>query len=333
MTETSLSTDQIQRLDQALIAKETPRGDVSRSFLRVADLSQESFDKIMSLAHRMKAAPEDFGDTSLRGKKIALLFQKTSTRTKESFMTGIYELGMMSSYIDWRQSNFTLSDLEDEIKVLSQWYDGIMARVNNHDDLLIMQQYSEVPIINGLCNLYHPCQALADVQTVQEFLGTDLSRVKLAYVGDGNNVCNSLIEASALAGVGTISIATPDIDKYKPLPDSVAFAQAKTSYQWSADPAEAVEGANVVYTDTWVSMGQEAETAERERLFAKFCVSADLMRRASPHHIFMHDMPAHPGKEVDADVLRGYRSVAFVQAQNRKHAQKGLMHHVLSNPM
>jgi ornithine carbamoyltransferase len=330
MSRPELTNDQIQQIEVQLSRKEILRGDPARSFLTVSELSRDAFDMILATAHEMKKSPGKYNHTFLSGKKVALLFQKTSTRTKESFATGIYELGMMSSYIDWRQSNFTLSALEDEIKVLSQWYDAIMARVYHHEDLLTMKQYSEVPIINGLCDKYHPCQALADSQTVQEYFGPDLHNVKLAYIGDGNNVCNSLIEASALAGVGLISVATPDIPKHRPSGASEAFAGNLTSYEWSSSVERAVEDANVVYTDTWISMGQEAETQERERIFASFRISADVMAKASPHHIFMHDMPAHPGKEVEADVLRGYRSAVFQQAQNRKHAQKALLHYVLA---
>ncbi|MFZ4762909.1 MAG: ornithine carbamoyltransferase [Alphaproteobacteria bacterium] len=330
MSAAPLTADQIALLEKQLQLKEQLRGNPAASFLAINQLEKAEFDRIMQLAHAIKARPEQYLD-ALKGKKIALLFQKTSTRTKESFLTGAHELGMMASYIDWQKSNFTLSELEDEIKVLSQWYDVIMARVYDHQDLLTMRAYSEVPVINGLCNFYHPCQALADLQTIQEYFGISMGNLKLTYVGDGNNVCNSLIEAAALAGIGDIAIATPALPKHQPLAQSLEFARQRTHCAWMDDVAKAVEGANIVYTDTWVSMGQEAETREREAIFHHFRITGAVMAKASPHCIFMHDMPAHPGKEVDADVLRGYRSVVFQQAQNRKHAQKALLYHMLAS--
>lgn len=318
--------DRTAHLRQKLEEQKILRGHPEKSLLDIAQLDGDQLARILDCAHAMKARPSDF-KSSLSGKKIVLLFQKTSTRTKESFWVGSHELGMFPSYIDWTRSNFTLGALEDEIKVLSQWYEIIVARVYKHEDLVTMKQYSEVPIINGLCDRFHPCQALTDLLTIQEFFGRDLAGLKLAYIGDGNNVCNSLIQAASLAGISHVSVATPE--GYRPLKEAEEFAAEHTSYQWTQSPYEAVEGAHIVYTDTWVSMGQEEETEARLKIFKDYQVNAELMKRADPNHIFMHDLPAHPGLEVTADVLRGERSVIFTQAQNRNHAQKALMHHIL----
>lgn len=299
------------------------------SILSISDLTQNRFSEIIKLAHSIKAAPEEY-ENSLARKKIALVFQKTSTRTKESFLVGAYELGMFPSYIDWKTSNFTLSALEDEIKVLSNWYDVIMARVHNHDDLLTMKANSSAPIINGLSELFHPCQALADILTISEEFGSDLSKIKLTYLGDGNNVCNSLIEAAALAGIKEISIACPSIEAYRPMKESLTFAKnLGVNLSVTDNPNQAIDGAHVVYTDTWVSMGDEAETDIRMKDFALFQVNAKLVAKAAKNYIFMHDMPAHLGNEVTADVFRGPTSRVFIQADNRKHAQKAVLYQLL----
>ena len=300
------------------------------SLLTISDLTKTTLNELIQLAHRIKTSPEKY-ENSLSRKKIALIFQKTSTRTKESFLVGAYELGMFPSFIDWKTSNFTLSALEDEIKVLSNWYDVIMARVHNHDDLLKMRANSSVPIINGLSQLFHPCQALADILTIVEEFGTDLSKLKLAYIGDGNNVCNSLIEAASLAGIKDIIIACPPMEEYQPLKESVIFARNfGANLIITQDPNEAINGANIVYTDTWISMGDEAETEERLKIFSAYQINSKLVERAAPNFIFMHDMPAHLGQEVTAEVFRGLSSRVFIQADNRKHAQKAVLYQMLS---
>jgi ornithine carbamoyltransferase len=295
------------------------------SLLAISDLTKSELTEIISLAKLIKASPEKYEKT-LNKKKIALIFQKTSTRTKESFLVGSFELGMFPSYIDWKTSNFTLSALEDEIKVLSQWYDVVMARVHHHSDLATMKAYSSVPIINGLSELFHPCQALADILTIVEEFGDDLSQIKLSYIGDGNNVCNSLIEVAALAGIKQIVVACPKINNYQPLKQSIEFViRQGVDLTISDDPKLAVQGANVVYTDTWVSMGDEAETADRLRDFAPYQVNEKLISAAAPNYIFLHDMPAHLGQEVTAEIFRGPTSRVFKQADNRKHAQKAVL--------
>ena len=300
-----------------------------RSFLSVSDLSPQQLEFIMTLALEMKAVPEKF-ENALTKRKLALIFQKTSTRTKESFLVGAYELGMFAGYIDWKTSNFTLSALEDEIRVLSMWYDVIMARVHRHEDLLVMAQFSQVPIINGLSELHHPCQALADILTIREEFGRDLSQIRLAYVGDGNNVCNSLVQVAALAGIKSITLAIPPYAQYQPLSEVLDYARGRGANIRVLDNApEAVKEADVVYTDTWVSMGDEHETAERLVHFRPYQVNSALMTLASPRCIFLHDMPAHLGDEVTAEVFRGPTSRVFKQADNRKHAQKALMHCLL----
>jgi ornithine carbamoyltransferase len=287
-----------------------------RSFLSINDLSRAEFARLIADGLAFKRdKPRNTPD--LAGKSIALLFQKTSTRTRCSFENAAWELGAQASYIEWRLSNFDRAALEDETRVLSLYYDAIVARVYDHKTLDIMAAHSEAPIINGLSDQSHPCQVLADFMTLTEFF---LEGLQLTYIGDGNNVCRSLIEASAKAGVA-MRVCTPkgyEIDEV-----SIAAAGAKVSRV--ADPKDAVRGADVVYTDAWISMGDEAEAEERLRNFKPFRLEWPLLSAAPQHALIMHCLPAHVTEEIAEDVLRSDRSIVFDQAENRKHAQKALL--------
>ncbi|KJC50616.1 hypothetical protein UB31_12280 [Bradyrhizobium sp. LTSP849] len=256
---------------------------------------------------------------ALANQRIALLFQKTSTRTRCSFEVGIWDMGGCASVIDWNTSNFILSDLEDEIRVIARYYDAIVARVRNHSDLVTMRDAVDVPIINGLSDLHHPCQALSDYMTMAEVFG-DLRGLKVAYVGDGNNVCASLLEVASAYGV-YLTIATPP--GYEPSPDSLA--KAGKFAKLSASSVHAVTDADVIYTDTWVSMGMEAERDRRLNAFSGYQVNKELVARAPSHALVMHCLPAHPGEEISSDVLRGARSIVLDQAENRKYMQMALL--------
>ena len=290
-----------------------------RSFLSVSDLSGPELMEIISEAMDMKKTPQEFS-TALKDKSIALLFQKTSTRTRCSFENAAWELGARASYIDWKTSNFVLADLADEIIVMSRFYDMIMARVNDYATLDEMAKHSEVPIINGLCNRMHPCQAIGDYMTLMEYFGMNLKGLKLTYIGDGNNVCRSLVHGATILGVN-IKLCSPP--EYKLDQETVDASHGQAVFV--DDPVEAVSGADVVYTDTWVSMGDEKTAKERLKAFSVYQVNDDLMRHAAGHALFMHCLPAHPGYEVSPEVLRGPRSVVFDEAENRKHAQKSLL--------
>jgi ornithine carbamoyltransferase len=286
-----------------------------RSFLSIRDIDAGEMKALIQTSLDMKRKPAKY-KAVLRDKAIALLFQKTSTRTRCSFETGAVEMGAWCSVIDWRFSNFTLADLEDESKVLSRYYDCVMARVLDHKTLKIMAANSEVPVINGMCNLMHPCQALSDFMTMSEYFISNLEGLRLAYVGDGNNVCLSLVQGAILLGV-KMTLCSP--------PDYALGSQAKHELITCIDnPAEAIQGADVIYTDTWISMGSENEKEKRLAAFQKYQVNEELMKSA-PKALFMHCLPAHPGHEVTPGVLRGKRSIVIDQAENRKHAQKALM--------
>jgi ornithine carbamoyltransferase len=296
------------------------RGKPERSFLTIADLSPSEVAELLAGGIRIKKDPGAFRH-HLQDRAVALLFQKTSTRTRVSFEIGTGEMGGQPIYLDWRSSNFTLADLQDESKVLSRYVDLIMARVNDHADLETMRSHSEVPVINGLSNLYHPCQGLTDYMTILEYFG-ELRGLRLAYIGDGNNVCHSLINAGLKTGVH-VAVAHPP--GYGPSPEVVAPAQAAGLLTLTHDPAEAVRDADVLYTDTWISMGDEAQRDIRLQAFASFKIDEALLAKAPSHALVMHCLPAHRGYEISSGALDSRNSVVFDQAENRKHLQKYLM--------
>ncbi|HVF59104.1 MAG TPA: ornithine carbamoyltransferase [Thermoanaerobaculia bacterium] len=301
------------------------RGKPERSFLSIHEVAPEEFMALLRGGLDAKANPERYR-RALADRPVALLFQKTSTRTRCSFEVGVGDMGGQPVYIDWRTSNFTLGELSDEIRVLSRYFDLIMARVYKHEDLLTMREHSEVPVINGLDDRYHPCQGLTDYMTVLEYFG-ELAGLKLAYIGDGNNVCHSLIDGGAATGVH-VAVAHPP--GYAPREDVVERARTKgAEVTITQDPREAVADADVVYTDTWVSMGDEAQTEARLKAFAGFQVDAGLLAAAPDHVLVMHCLPAHRGFEISGEALDSANSVVFDQAENRKHAQKYLMAWIL----
>lgn len=256
----------------------------------------------------------------LENKTLGMIFQKTSTRTRVSFEAGMTQLGGHAIFLDWRTTNFTLGSIKDEIRCLDRYCDIIMARVHKHEDIQAMADASRVPVINALCNLYHPCQALADLMTIKEKKGK-LEGLKMAFVGDGNNVCNSLIIGCSKVGM-KISVATPK--GYEPYKKAVELGKKTGSLRLFNKPEEAVKDADVVYTDTWVSMGQEEEKEERMKAFKGFTVDAKMMK-LSNNALFMHCLPAHRGFEVADEVLDSRQSVVFDEAENRMHVQKAVI--------
>lgn len=302
------------------------RGNPERSFLTISDLTEEQMVKILNGGINVKNNPLQYRKT-LQDKSVALVFQKTSTRTRCSFEIGIGEMGGQPMYIDWKTSNFTLADLQDETKVLSRYVDLIMMRVYKQEDLVQMKRYSEVPIINGLSDLYHPCQGLADFMTMKEYFG-DLKGLNLCYIGDGNNVCHSLINGAVKTGMN-ISIAHPQ--NYAPNYKIVKAAKDKGTVQihLTNSPDKAVKEADVIYTDTWVSMGSEEEKDTRLKAFSSFQVNEVLLSKAPEHALVMHCLPAHRGYEISSGALDSENSVVFDQAENRKHVEKYLMAWIL----
>jgi ornithine carbamoyltransferase len=290
-----------------------------RSFLSLQDLKPSEMKSIIRRGIEMKEKPEEFSE-ALQGKSIALLFQKTSTRTRCSFENAAVELGAYPSYIDWKTSNFVLADLGDEVKVLARYYDLIAARVLKHETLVTMARESEVPIVNGMCDREHPCQSLSDFMTMTEYFGADLDGLKIAYLGDGNNVCRSLVHGAIHMGA-QVNLCAPE--RYELDEETVVAGRGLVTRV--AQPADAVRDADVIYTDTWISMGDESQTEERLAAFRAYQVDAQLVASAPSHALFMHCLPAHPGQEVTSAVLRSPRSIVFDQAENRMHAQKALL--------
>lgn len=279
-----------------------------------ADEAQQILDTAIDLKQRQKA-----GETHhlLAGKTLAMIFQKPSNRTRVSFEVGMYQLGGLALNI--RPTELEMGKREtipDISQVMSRYVDGAMLRVMKHTDLNEFARSSHVPCINGLSDLYHPCQALADALTIREHKGK-LAGLKVCYVGDGNNVANSLINVCKLLEIDIV-ISCPK--GYEP-----SVRQSDKNYEIIPDPREAVENADVIYTDVWTSMGQEDERLSRLRDFDGYCVTKELMSRAAKDAIFMHCLPAHRGEEVEQSVVDGPQSVVFDQAENRLHAQKALL--------
>lgn len=297
----------------------------TRHFLSDLDLSSEEQALVLDRAADMKARPGDFR-SALSGKVLAMIFQKSSTRTRVSFEAGMVQLGGHAIFLSPRDIQMGRGEpVSDTGTVLSRYCDAIMIRTFGHDEVETLAKASRVPVVNGLDDLLHPCQALADLQTMREQKGK-LQGQQLVYVGDGNNVAHSLMLAGALAGVHTRIVCPKG---FEPKAEIVAQAQkVGKGTQTRIDVAHelaAVEGADAVYTDVWASMGQEAEAERRKNAFAGWTVDKKLMQRAKKDAIFLHCLPAHRGEEVSAEVIDGAQSRVFDQAENRLHAQKALL--------
>jgi len=288
--------------------------------LKLQDWSGKQLADVIELAAGVKENPRKYAK-ALEGKTLAMLFQKDSTRTRCSFEAGMTQMGGHAIFLDWRTTHLHSAALVDEAKCIERYADIIMARVFAHSDVKAIADACSVPVINGLCNDWHPCQVLGDLLTIKEKKGK-LDGLKLVFVGDGCNTCNTLIVGGAMVGM-RVSVATPA--KYKPSPEAEAIGKMAGAYSWSESPQEAVKGADVVYTDTWVSMGFEGDEKERLKIFPRYQVNAALMSGAKPGAVFMHCMPVHRGQEVSNEVLDGKQSVIFDQAENRLHAQKAIM--------
>jgi ornithine carbamoyltransferase len=298
-----------------------------RDFRTLFDISRDEVLKVIDSAIALKEGKLKFSMPPLQGKTLAMIFLKSSTRTRISFEVGMYQLGGYALFLSSRDIQLGRGEtIADTARVLSRFCDAIMARVFGHSDIEELAEYASVPVINGLSDKHHPCQALADFQTIKEKKGK-LKGVKLAYVGDGNNVCHSLIEAAAMVGA-EISVAAPK--GYEPAKDVVKNAEKeakKTGARISImnDAFAAVKDADAVYTDVWASMGQEDEAEERKKIFAPYQVNAELLKAAKPDAIVLHCLPAHRGEEITDEVIDGPQSVVFDQAENRLHAQKALL--------
>ncbi len=295
-----------------------------RSFTRVADWSREELLEVLDLADELKRLQQAREEHHLLpGRTLGMIFQKPSTRTRVSFEVGIYQLGGIGLYLSAGDLQLGRGEtIRDTAHVLSRYLDGIMIRTFAQSDVDELAEHASIPVINGLTDSAHPCQALADVMTIRERFGR-LEGVKVAYLGDGNNVCASLMVACAKLGASFVA-ATPQ--GYAPAEEAVRLArEAGGTVELTEDPAAAVEGANVLYADVWTSMGQDAEREKRLRDLRGYGIDADLVARAGGDAIVLHCLPAHYGEEITEDVLYGPRSAVWDQAENRLHAQKALL--------
>ena len=300
-----------------------------RDFLTMQEYTKEELWLMLKLARQMKEKiTEKEKRDLLAGKTLAMIFQKPSTRTRVSFEVGMRQLGGYAIYLNWNELQLGRGEtIADTAKVLSRYVNGIMARVYSHKDIEELAKYADIPVVNGLSDLHHPCQGLSDLLTIWEKKG-DLEGLKLAWIGDGNNVCNSLLIGCTKLGVN-ISVACPE--GYEP--DMTIMKWAKKNAEETGtiveiirDPKKAAKNADIIYTDTFVSMGMEVERTKRLKTFIpKYQVTSNLFRYALPEAIFMHCLPCHRGEETTAEVIDGPRSIIFDQAENRLHAQKAIL--------
>ncbi|MCL6450190.1 MAG: ornithine carbamoyltransferase [Acetobacteraceae bacterium] len=299
-----------------------------RDFLSLHDFSPEEIRILLKTAEDLKTRLRA-GEPCrvLAGKTLGMIFHKPSTRTRVSFEVGMVQLGGHALMLRGDELQLRRGEtIADTARVLSRFVDGVMIRTFSHQDVVELAEHASVPVINGLTDLLHPCQGLTDLLTIEEKKGR-LAGLKLAYVGDGNNVCHSLLFAAAKTGMH-IAVAAPD--GYQPRPEILELARGDARstgarIEVGTDPVAAVAGADVVYTDAWASMGQEAEHEQRVKVFAPYQVNAALLAHARADAIFMHDLPAHRGEEVTDEVMDGPQSVVFDQAENRLHAQKAIL--------
>jgi ornithine carbamoyltransferase len=302
-----------------------------KDLLSIATLTRAEIEMLFASAAKLKANPRQYLQ-SLEGKAIVLLFEKDSLRTLVSFEVGMAKLGGKAVYLDHRQARIGQREpIKDYAKNLERWVEAIVARTYSHSTIEELAKHARVPVINALSDVEHPCQALADFFTLHERFGS-FDQVKLAYIGDGNNVCHSLMLCAAKLGV-EMKVITPPHEEYSPKPNIVKQAQtiARESggeILLSTDIKD-VEGCNAIYTDTWTSMGQEAESAKRVKAFAAYQVTSEVMRRALPGTVFMHCLPAHRGEEVATEVIDSEQSIVYDQAENRMHVQDAILLHLL----
>ncbi len=305
---------------------------MKKDLLTLDELSSAGIEAILALAGELKAKQKDGVEQRLlAGKSIALIFEKPSTRTRISFEVGIFQLGAHPVYLSHQDMQLSRGEtIEDTARVLSRYVDAIIVRTFEQADLERMADASTVPVINALTDRYHPCQALTDVFTIKEKKGS-FSGLKFAYLGDGNNVCHSLLLAAAKVGL-TMWVATPE--GFSPREEVVDRAKEigrKTGSEIvvTREPIMAAENADILYTDVWVSMGDEGEKEARLQVFRPYQVNGELVSHAKEKVLIMHCLPAHRGEEITGDVIDGPNSVVFAQAENRLHAQKALLVHLL----
>ena len=294
-----------------------------KHLLKLSDLSTEEIYGILNLADQLKyERKNNIRHRLLEGKKLGMIFEKSSTRTRVSFEVGMYELGGHALFLSGRDLQLGRGEpIKDTVRVLSRYLDGIMIRTFAQQDVEDLASYGSIPIINGLTDYCHPCQVLADLMTIREYKGS-LKGLKLCFVGDGNNMANSLIVGGLKTGM-EVSVACPD--DYRPDPDILARGFATGRLTVTSDLKAAAKDADVLYTDVWASMGQEGEKAEREKVFRSYCIDGDLLSVAKPDAMVLHCLPAHRGEEITDEVFEAHANDIFDEAENRLHAQKAVL--------
>ena len=296
-----------------------------KHFLKLLDLTTEEILELLDLADQLKLQKKQgIEHHILKGKTLGMIFEKSSTRTRVSFETGMYQLGGHALFISSKDAQIGRGEpTEDTARVLSRYLDGIMIRTFEQEEVETLAKYGSIPIINGLTDFCHPCQVMADLQTIREHKGK-LEGLKMCYIGDGNNMANSLIVGGLKVGM-EVAVACPE--GYEPHPDVLAFAKSDPSFRFTLcrDPRQAAVGADVVFTDVWASMGQEEEAAQRRAAFRGYQVNEALMAVTDPGCMVQHCLPAHRGEEITADVFEAHADEIFDEAENRLHAQKAVL--------
>ncbi len=300
---------------------------MKKDLLKLLDLSGEEILHILDTADQLKYNQKHgIQHDYLKGQTLAMIFEKNSTRTRVSFETGMFQLGGHALFLSGKESQIGRGEpIEDTARVLSRYCDGIMIRTFSQEGVEKLAQYADIPVINGLTDFCHPCQVLADLMTIREHKAK-LAGLKMCYIGDGNNMANSLIVGGLKCGM-EVAVACPE--GYDPDPAVLEFAKSDPSFKFTLcrKPADAAVGADAVFTDVWASMGQEGEKAEREKAFAGiYCVDEELMKVTNPGCMVQHCLPAHRGEEITADVFEAHATEIFDEAENRLHAQKAVMY-------
>ncbi len=294
-----------------------------KHLLKLSDWSEKEIIATLNLADQLKFEKKNgIEHHLLKGKTLGMIFQKSSTRTRVSFEVGMYDLGGSALFLSSRDLQIGRGEpVEDTARVLSRYLDGIMIRTFEQSEVEALAEKGSIPIINGLTDYCHPCQVLADLMTIREHKGL-LKGLKLVYIGDGNNMANSLIVGGIKMGM-KVAVACPE--GYTPDPDIMKWAAENGDFTWTTSVTEAAEDADVLYTDVWASMGQEAEAEERKKIFAGYQINADVMKVAHSDAMVLHCLPAHRGEEITADVLEAHADEIFDEAENRLHAQKAVL--------
>ena len=294
-----------------------------KHLLKMLDLSSQEITEILDLADQLKYEKKhDIAHPRLAGKTLGMIFEKASTRTRVSFEVGMYQLGGLPIFLSSKDMQIGRGEpVQDTARVLSRYLDGIMIRTFKQSEVEALANFGTIPIINGLTDLSHPCQVLADLMTIREKHGS-LDGLKMCFIGDGNNMMNSLI-VGGLKMKMEVSVACPQ--GYRPAAEVLDFAQAYPAFSMTTDPKEAAVGADVVITDVWASMGQEEEAAKRRKAFEGFQINAEVMAKAKKDAMVLHCLPAHRGEEITADVFEKHSAEIFEEAENRLHAQKAVM--------